>query len=202
MAVNSAWANRRILAAVERLGEEALQVRTPSYFGSLSATLNHVLTVDWFYVDALERALRGEPPHERPSSFFDPEVPHPGLAPLRAAQEEVDRRLMELCSGLTPSALDTPVRIRRRGGESRDSVTRLLAHLFQHQIHHRGQAHQLISALSARDGGARDDTTAADPTSQSAPPQLDEFFCVGDAPGRADELAALGLSEREVFGES
>lgn len=183
MAVNSAWANRRLLGAMAALPGGAFTAPTPSFFGSLSATANHLLTVDWFYVDALERAVRGEAPHARPGVFFEPEEPHPELASLRAAQEAVDQRAMDLTAGLDPDALLAPVRIRRRAGLATDSVTRVLAHLFQHQIHHRGQLHQLITAA----GGS--------------PPQLDELFCSADAPLRAAELAALGLTEASLFGD-
>ena len=60
-------------------------------------------------------------------------------------------------------------------------MDRLLLHLFQHDIHHRGQAHSVLSATSVR------------------PPQLDEFFAVGEAPLRAKEFAELGWTEEEVW---
>jgi len=44
------------------------------------------------------------------------------------------------------------------------------------------------------------DACSALSSTDLAPPQLDEFFCVAEAPGRRDELAALGLSERGVWG--
>lgn len=59
---------------------------------------------------------------------------------------------------------------------------RLLLHLFIRQIHHRGQAHAMLSATGV------------------APPQLDEFYSVGEAPLRAVEFAALGWTEETVWG--
>jgi uncharacterized damage-inducible protein DinB len=56
-------------------------------------------------------------------------------------------------------------------------VQACLAHLFVHQIHQRGQADAMLSGTPV------------------APPQLDEFFLAEDAPLRAADLAALGLSE-------
>jgi uncharacterized damage-inducible protein DinB len=61
-------------------------------------------------------------------------------------------------------------------------MDRLLLHLFQHQIHHRGQAHAMLSATGVR------------------PPQLDEFFAAEEAPLRAGEFAELGWSEDKVWG--
>ena len=57
------------------------------------------------------------------------------------------------------------------------SVASILEHLFQHQIHHRGQAHAMLSSTRVK------------------PPQLDEFFLAGEEHLRRDELRALGLTE-------
>nr|WP_293275621.1 DinB family protein [Nannocystis sp.] len=62
-----------------------------------------------------------------------------------------------------------------------EPATRLLAHLFQHQIHHRGQVHAMLAGSSV------------------APPQLDEFFCANEAELRTAELAELGYSEAEIW---
>jgi uncharacterized damage-inducible protein DinB len=63
----------------------------------------------------------------------------------------------------------------------RERFDRLLLHLFQHQIHHRGQAHCMLSGTSV------------------PPPQLDEFFPIGEAPLREEEFAALGWTEEEIW---
>ncbi len=61
MACNNAWANQRLLTACDKLSQADFVAHRTSFFPSIKATLNHILTVDWFYVDALERGLRGEP---------------------------------------------------------------------------------------------------------------------------------------------
>jgi hypothetical protein len=63
----------------------------------------------------------------------------------------------------------------------REPLVRVLAHLFQHQIHHRGQAHAMLAGTPVK------------------PPQLDEFFLTEEAPLRAEELAALGLHEPDIW---
>lgn len=181
MACNNAWANHRLLGACARLDDAAFAAPRVGFFGSIAATANHLLPVDWFYVDALERALAGREPHEDPARFFEPEAPFATCAPLREAQRAVDQRLIALTRALADARLDAEVVIRRRRGETRDPARRLLAHLFQHQIHHRGQMHGMLSGTDV------------------APPQLDDFFCVGDAPLRAAELAELGLSEDAIW---
>jgi uncharacterized damage-inducible protein DinB len=138
-------ANHRLLAACSRLSHDDFVARRTSFFPSLKATLNHILTVDWYYVDALERALRGEPPNTEASRFFTPEEPFERCVALREAQRKTDRRLIEVCAALTEAQLDMPVPLQRRAGILTENATRLLAHLFQHQIHHRGQAHAMLA---------------------------------------------------------
>lgn len=182
MAYNNAWANHRLLGAVARLSQEDFLAPRTSFFPSIEETLNHNVTVDWYYVDAIERGLRGEPVNPDARSFFDPERPFDACAPLRAAQREVDRRLVDACLELTDERLETSIGVMRRAGVVHESATRLLAHLFQHQIHHRGQVHAMLAGTSA------------------APPQLDEFFCANEAHLREAELAELGTSEAMIWG--
>lgn len=182
MACNNAWANHRLLKACARLSQADFLAPRTSFFPSIKATLNHNLTVDWYYVDALERALRGQPPNAGARAFFDPEEPFDRCEPLAAEQRAVDRRLVDLCVALRDDDLDRPVPILRREGFLSEPATRLLAHLFQHQIHHRGQVHAMLAGTPV------------------APPQLDEFFCANEAHLRAAELAELGYSEALIWG--
>ena len=182
MAYNNAWANHRLLTACGNLSQVDFEARRTSFFPSIKASLNHNLTVDWYYIDALERALRHQEPNREPDRFFEPEEPFEACAALASAQREADRRLVNACTMLTEDKLDLPVPVMRRPGIQSESATRLLAHLFQHQIHHRGQAHAMLAGTSVK------------------PPQLDEFFCANEAHLRARELAELGYSEALIWG--
>ena len=55
---NNAWANHRLLAACCRLSQAELAAPRTGFFPSIKATLNHILTVDWYYMEILERSLR------------------------------------------------------------------------------------------------------------------------------------------------
>jgi uncharacterized damage-inducible protein DinB len=181
MAANNAWANHRLLDACARLSQEDFEATRTSFFPSIKATLNHIVTVDWYYVDALERALRRQPPNKQPGRFFDPEEPFARCAALSAEQHAVDQRLLVACESLTDAQMSDAVAIMRSTGVEMESISRLLAHLFQHQVHHRGQVHAMLAGTPV------------------APPQLDEFFCANEAHLRARELAEIGLSEHAVF---
>ena len=182
MAYNNAWSNLRLLGACAKLSQDEFVARRTSFFPSLAATLNHILTVDWYYVDALERWRHGRPVNTEPDRFFDREEPFATCAALADAQRSVDRRLIAVCTSLSDDELEQPVAVMRRAGVQPETVTRLLAHLFQHQIHHRGQAHAMLAGTRV------------------APPQLDEFFCANEAHLRAAELALLGYSEQQIWG--
>ena len=157
---NNAWSNRRLHAACARLSQAELEAPRTSFFPTLQATLNHIYTVDAYYLDGLEAGGRGLALLENP-------IPHPRMAELSAAQAASDARLIRFCDALEPAALAREV-VLDRGDEglTRERVDAVLAHLFVHQIHHRGQAHAMLSGTSV------------------APPQLDEFFLDYDLPRR------------------
>jgi uncharacterized damage-inducible protein DinB len=174
MAHNNAWANHRLLAACAKLSDADFQAERVSFFPSIMATLNHNLYVDWFYVDALEGGGLG------PKAWAD-QTPCPTMAELQPAQHAVDHRLIAFCNRLTEARLAEETRIHRDDRIQTERTDRLLLHLFEHQIHHRGQAHAMLAGTTV------------------APPQLDEFFMTDEAPLRADEFKALGWSEAEVW---
>lgn len=182
-AVNNLWANHRLLRACAMLSDVELSAPRVGFFPSILLTLNHNLTVDWYYVSALERAAAGQPVDPNALSVFEPRAPFVSLNPLAEAQRAVDRRLLTLCQGLTETFLSGHVAVQRGGGHvAVEPTVRLLQHLFQHQIHHRGQVHTMLAGTAV------------------APPQLDELFCAGDAQRRAADLAELGLTEADIWG--
>ena len=175
MAYNNAWANHRLLTACARLSPDAFAAPRTGFFPSLRATLNHILIIDRFYVDAMEGGTLG------PAAWADRE-PCATVAALQAAQAEIDQRLLRVVCALDAAGLGRTVAVHRGTRIQRERMDRLLLHLFQHQIHHRGQAHGMLS-----------DTTVA-------PPQLDEFFSTGEARLRAEEFTTLGWTEETVWG--
>jgi uncharacterized damage-inducible protein DinB len=175
MARNNAWCNHRLLGAVAALDQAAFDAPRVGFFPSLGKTLNHILVIDRFYVDALEGGSLGR------AAWVDGD-PCATIAELRAAQTEVDARLIAHCDSLSDADLATEVRVHRGERFQTERRDRLLLHLFLHQIHHRGQAHGMLS-----DTGV-------------APPQLDEFYSIAEAPLRADEFAELGWMEETVWG--
>ncbi|MFM9851056.1 MAG: DinB family protein [Hyphomicrobiaceae bacterium] len=175
MARNNAWSNHRLYAACTRLGEDEFKAARTSFFPSLHATLNHILAVDHYYIYALVGGGRG------PAAFSE-YVPFDNIKRLAAAQAESDSRLIAFCDNLGPADPSRRVTTDRgEAGKFDETVGDLLAHLFLHQIHHRGQAHAMLSGTPVK------------------PPQLDEYFLDFDAAARSPDLIAAGIDGPEAI---
>ncbi|MEF9602932.1 DinB family protein [Paracoccus sp. PXZ] len=167
-------ANARLHRACAALPHGAYGAPRPSFFGSIRATLNHILLVDRFYIGALE----GRPLDE---AALAEARDCPDLARLTEWQARMDDRLLALVAALTPAALTEIVPVDRGSRVQHDRRDDLLSHLFQHQTHHRGQVHGLLSQAGM------------------APPQLDEFIVGDDAAVRAEDMARLGWTEDQLM---
>ena len=169
MARNNLWSNHRLHRACAQLSPEERTEDRGAFFGSILGTLNHILLVDRWYLGQLT-GLLSEPmlPHDT--------TLHADLQSLTMAQLESDRGVIEFCDSLDAARLAQVVEwANADGGRCSDPVHSVLAHLFLHQIHHRGQVHQMLCATGV------------------LAPQLDEFLLSGDAALREAEVAELGL---------
>lgn len=135
------WANRLVYAEAARLSENEFNRPTGAFFGSLKGTLNHLLVADRIWMNR----FTGEGP--RPTRLD--EVPFEALSDLAAARAAEDERIIAWLQGLgeadiagnftyTPVTTPTPVTQR---------LAPAISHLFNHQTHHRGQAHMILTTL-------------------------------------------------------
>ncbi len=168
-------ANHRLHAAMAALPRSDFQAPRASFFASLAATLNHLVAVDGYYLDALTRTPDAP---ARYRAFR----PAPEVAELAARQAASDARLIAFCEALDAAGCAAEVEMDRGDHVQRDLAAHVLAHLFMHQTHHRGQAHAMLAGTAI------------------APPQLDEFLMPSEAHLRTDDMTALGWTESEVFG--
>ncbi|MDQ6638676.1 MAG: DinB family protein, partial [Pseudomonadota bacterium] len=168
-------ANHRLHTAMRTLSRAEYDAPRTSFFPSLAKTLEHILAVDRYYLAGLD----GSGDAERQWRDSPAGVP---LETLAAAQAIVDQRFIDHVGALAAPALDEIVALDRGGGNvQRERRGDVIAHLLNHQVHHRGQAHAMLAGSPAR------------------PPQLDEFLLPGEAHLRADDLRALGWSEATLF---
>ena len=170
----NALSNHRLGLAVANLGTADWQATRTGFFPSLALTLNHILAVDLYYIGALHRdsELR-----EKYAAF----APCATGVEWARRQHDSDLRLVALCDALDADAIDAWVELPRRDHVQRDRAGHVLAHLFNHQTHHRGQAHAMLSGTAV------------------VPPQLDEFMMPSEAHLRRDDMRALGWDETSVY---
>lgn len=143
MAHYNAWMNQRLYAAAARMTDEERRANRGAFFRSIHGTLNHILVGDSLWMDRFEgmpRDWRG----------FDHEV-HADFAGLAQARRAMDERIAAFVLRLTPEAIASDLEYRTTSGEARRiPLTRALSHFFNHQTHHRGQAHCLLTQFGAK----------------------------------------------------
>jgi uncharacterized damage-inducible protein DinB len=135
------WANERLYAACAQLDVDGYYQARPSFFGSIHKTLNHLLVADRLWM----ARIAGTSPQ---GVQLDAELYRDRDA-LRAARVAQDEQLIDLMDGLDETALDRPIDYRTTSGKPfRNELALVLQHLFNHQTHHRGQVHDMLSATA------------------------------------------------------
>lgn len=140
-AAYNSWANGLLYDAASTLTPQELQADKGAFFGSLLNTLNHILVADRVWL----HRLTGE--GMLPTALD--QVLYGDFEGLRDARIAEDARLAAYVEALTEDELGesfiySPIGKTDRITQKR-SVT--LAHVFNHQTHHRGQAHSTLTAL-------------------------------------------------------
>lgn len=171
-ALNNQWANYRLLTACTQLSEAEYLAQRTGVFPSIQGTLCHILEVDRYYLTALEGDRDGQIKDFSETLTF---------ARLMESQTRTDQRLLAFCESLRENDLARSVDLVRVDGLVRERIDRLLLHLFEHQIHHRGQVHTMLSGTHIK------------------PPQLDEFFLDCDRPLRQKEEQHMPLGEEHIW---
>ncbi|MEN0075293.1 MAG: DinB family protein [Paracraurococcus sp.] len=140
MAAYNAWANRRLYDAAAALPDALYRQPAGAFFGSLHGTLNHLLVADRIWLRRLTGT--GDAP-ERLDAIL-----HATLPGLRRAREVEDARLEDYVAGLTAEDLAASFAYATTSGTpQRQPRWEVLSHLFNHQTHHRGQAHAILTRL-------------------------------------------------------
>ena len=140
MADYNAWANGRLFEIASRLPDDQYRRNVGAYFKSLHGTLNHILVADRIWMRRLTGA--GDHPGDLNAIVFD------DFPSLRAARQQEDQRIIRFIEGLSEAGLEEMCDYRTLSGTAHTQPRReILAHLFNHQTHHRGQAHAILTIL-------------------------------------------------------
>ena len=134
----NAWANRRLYDAAAALDEAEYLMPRKAFFGSIHATLNHILVGDRIWMARIEE--RPNPPYRLDQILYG------DLVALRVAREAEDAHIVNAVAGIDEKRLDQELSYANTKGDRFHTPLRhVLAHFFNHQTHHRGQAHALLS---------------------------------------------------------
>ena len=149
MADYNRWANARLYEAATTLPDEQFRRPVGVYFRSLQGTLNHLLVADRIWMHRLDRT--GTHPTRLDAIVFE------DLAALRAAREVEDQRIARYIDDRSDTGLAAVCEYHTLSGVPRQQPVRdILAHLFNHQTHHRGQAHAALTLLGIHEPVALD----------------------------------------------
>ena len=140
----NAWANARLYDAAAGLTDAQYRENRGAFFKSVHGTLNHLLVTDRVWMQRITG--EGTAPDRLDAILFE------DFAGLRAARENEDRRIIDHIASLDEAAFAGVIRYRRVSTPDmyEQPLTPAVAHLFNHQTHHRGQAHALLTALTGK----------------------------------------------------
>jgi uncharacterized damage-inducible protein DinB len=140
MAKYNAWANARLFRMAGALQDELYRKEVGAFFKSLHGTLNHLLAADRIWMRRLTGV--GDHPDKLDAILFE------DLPSLHAARVEEDGRIIGFVQGLEEPAFEEVLEYRTLNGTpQRQRRREILAHLFNHETHHRGQAHAILTVL-------------------------------------------------------
>lgn len=141
----NSWQNDWLFAAVNGLSEEAREADRGLFWGSIRATLSHLMWGDLMWMsrfDGGEGPLR--PLNETGDAY--------GWSELRAERPVVDARISSWAAGLVDGAFDGDLTwwSGAAGREMSRPYALCVVHVFNHQTHHRGQVHAALTALGVK----------------------------------------------------
>ena len=136
------WANTRLYEAAAALSPEQYRADGGAFFKSVHGTLNHLLVTDRIWMKRFTG--EGEVPDRLDAILYD------NLAELRRARQAEDARIVSYVDGLDEQRIAGTISYRRVSSPEafEQQLAPALAHWFNHQTHHRGQVHALLTGLA------------------------------------------------------
>jgi uncharacterized damage-inducible protein DinB len=139
------WCNERLYDAASKVPDADYRADRGAFFKSLHGTLNHLLVGDRIWMRRFTGA--GEQPASLDAILYD------DFSALRAARQSEDVKIARYIDRLTDADLHGVLRYRTvvRPQTIEQPLAPALDHFFNHQTHHRGQAHAILSAILGND---------------------------------------------------
>ena len=137
------WANEKIMNSCKKLTEREYKKNRRAFFLSIHGTLNHLLVVDMAYISRIEgknHALKS----------LD-QILYEKLLQLEEARIREDKRLVDLVNNLSEESIHKEITYKGfETGNQTHTINLVLITLFNHQTHHRGQIHNMLSQAGVK----------------------------------------------------
>lgn len=136
------WANQKLFSILESLTEQQLNQDCGAYFKSLIQTANHLFIGDTLWFERLCGLS--------PSSYALDDVVFPQLSGLTQARQNFDQAFIQHLQQLDETEFHQSLTYIRRNQYYTEPLIEVLAHVFNHQAHHRGQMHNMVFQLTGQ----------------------------------------------------
>ena len=149
MAAYNRWQNQNLISAADRLADAERKAPRFAFFGSIHGTLNHLLWADQLWM----RRFAGEP---RPEAVTIAQSPflYADWDDLKRQRDALDGAIIEWANGLDAHWLQD--NLHWYSNAAKRELTRpkalVLVHFFNHQTHHRGQVHCMLTQCGVKPG--------------------------------------------------
>ncbi len=147
MAAYNRWQNRSLYAAADGLSDAQRKEPRGAFFGSIHGTLNHLLWADQMWLSRFAGT-----PTPKAKSIKDSVGQYDSWAELKAARAAFDETIIDWTNRLDQAALDSD--LTWFSGAANREMTKpralLIVHFFNHQTHHRGQVHCMLTQCGAK----------------------------------------------------
>ena len=148
MARYNRWQNENLYGAADTLGEAARRQGRGSFFGSIHATLSHILWADKLWMSRLSDWQKPGVGISSSTSLID------DWSALRTERGRADDKFIAWADKSEQSDIDGDLHW-YSGAMGRDMVQAkaiCIMQVFNHQTHHRGQVHAMLTAAGAKPG--------------------------------------------------
>jgi uncharacterized damage-inducible protein DinB len=148
MAAYNTEMNRRLYGAAARLSDAERRAPRGAFWGSIHATLTHILWGDRQWMSRFDNWPKPDTPIKQSAQMID------DFAELSAAREKADADIARWAHKVDDAWLGEDM-VWFSGAANREMHAPkglLVTHFFNHQTHHRGQAHAMLTAAGQETG--------------------------------------------------
>jgi uncharacterized damage-inducible protein DinB len=148
MARYNSWQNANLYGVADTLGDAERRRERGAFFGSIHATLSHLLWADRIWMSRLAGTPRPEGGIPESVSLYG------GWNELKRERAAFDAVMVDWADGLGVAALEGDLTWYSGAAkaELRKPIWLLVTHMFNHQTHHRGQVHCMLTQAGGKPG--------------------------------------------------